>query len=711
MKKLSILIFSLLSLCTYATFGQTYQWAIGEGGVSEDRAFGTATDNSGNVYVTGYFRSTASFGSVTLNNYSSVEDIFLVKYDSAGNLLWAKQFGGLNSDIAYDVATDNDGNCYVTGTFYNEATFGAFTLESTGSFDYEAFVFKTNSAGTVLWAKHGGGVGFDESRGLAITTDKLYITGLYTGSATFGASTVTAAGSVDVYVACYNLNGVVQWVTSGGGTGFDFGLGLASDASGNAFVTGYFQGTATFGTSVLTNSSSAYIDMFVFKINSSGNILWAHSGGTGADDDAGRAIATDNAGNIYVAGELRGSGQFDGISYTSAGIADMYVAKYDASGTIQYLTQAGNQGGDYAYGIAAGSSRVYVTGLFNGIVQFGTTTLTSAGSFGPISNDIYLATMDANSGSFISAMRAGGNGDDAGRAVAIDYTGAVVQAGDFEHSNSTFDPFILNSNGTHDMFAARIGSSCVSPTVSISAAGATTFCNGESATLTSSVTGSDLTYQWKKNGVDISGASAGSYVATTSGSYSVSVSNACGNPVSNTISVTVKKNPKVTVSPSGTVSMCSGDQTVLTASAGNNMTYQWMKNGININGATNNIYTATLGGKYSVKVMNTSTGCFRVSAITKVKITCKTIDPREISSRNVIQVYPNPTAGEFMIRLDDGNSYDVQISDALGRILKSYTHVEGSLSFGNDLKPGMYLLLVNLNNSQVEVIKLIKTAQ
>jgi hypothetical protein len=237
----------------------------------------------------------------------------------------------------------------VTGTFYNQATFGAFTLESTGSFDYEAFVFKADGAGNVIWAKNGGGTGFDESRGLAITADKLYITGLYSGSATFGTSTVTATGSVDVYVACYNLNGVVQWVTSSGGTGFDFGFGLASDAAGNVFATGYFQGVATFGTTVLTNASTVYVDMFVFKINPSGNIVWAHSGG-GDSDDMGRAITTDNAGNVYVAGELRSSGQFDNISYTNAGIADLYVARYDNSGNIQYLTTAGNEGGDYAYG-------------------------------------------------------------------------------------------------------------------------------------------------------------------------------------------------------------------------------------------------------------------------------------------------------------------------------------------------------------------------
>jgi hypothetical protein len=107
MKNFTYLIFSILLFFVSSTFAQTYQWAIGEGSVSEDRAFGVATDNSGNIFVTGYFRSTATFGGITFNNFSTLEDIFLVKYDSTGTLLWAKQFGGMNSDIAYDIATDN----------------------------------------------------------------------------------------------------------------------------------------------------------------------------------------------------------------------------------------------------------------------------------------------------------------------------------------------------------------------------------------------------------------------------------------------------------------------------------------------------------------------------------------------------------------------------------------------------------------------------
>jgi hypothetical protein len=148
------LLFKILCLLLYwqAAAAQSYQWAQGEGGTNEDRAFGIATDLLGNVYATGSFRSTATFGPTVFTS-AGVEDAFLAKYDSSGNLLWAKRFGGQSIDIGYDAATDDSGNCYITGVFYNTAMFGSFSLQSSGTGDAEIFVLKTDSAGTVLWAK------------------------------------------------------------------------------------------------------------------------------------------------------------------------------------------------------------------------------------------------------------------------------------------------------------------------------------------------------------------------------------------------------------------------------------------------------------------------------------------------------------------------------------------------------------------------------
>jgi len=449
-KKLLIKIFCFLLSWQFAT-AQSYQWAQGEGGTNEDRAFGVATDIWGNVYVTGSFRSTATFGTTVFSS-AGVEDAFLAKYDSSGNFLWAKRFGGQSIDIGYDAATDDSGNCYIAGVFYNIGMFGSITLQSSGTGDAEIFILKTDSSGTILWAKSAGSPDYDLARGLTVSGNKIYVTGVFSDTAAFDAVTVNGAGLQDVFLARYDLNGNAQWAIAGGGTGYDVGYGVATDAAGNACVTGYFQSQASFGTIPLTNASALYVDMFVFKADSTGQVLWAKRGGATNDDDAGRSIAADSAGNVYVAGEIRASGNFDTINYTNAGIAEIYMAKYNSSGTIQYLAVAGGGGGDYAYGIAASSSAVFITGLFNSTAQFGTISLASAGI-----NDIYLARIDAASGNFTHAIRAGGTGDEAGRAVAVYKNNTVVQAGDFEHTPSSFTPFTLSSNGSHDMFAARIG--------------------------------------------------------------------------------------------------------------------------------------------------------------------------------------------------------------------------------------------------------------
>lgn len=447
MKKI---IFLILACCSSA-YAQNYQWVQPDGGYSEDKSFGITTDSSGNVYVTGFFKSTATFGTSVFSS-AGVEDVFLVKYDPTGAFLWAKQFGGPSIDIGYDVAVDALGNCYVTGSFMGQSVFGNVTLQSSGISDYDAFLVKVDPAGNILWARHGGGSSWDESRGIALSGENVYISGNFTGPATFDSVTVT--GGQDVYVASYDLSGNVNWVVTGGGDHADFANGLAADPAGNLYATGYFQGQASFGTHQVANASNLYIDMFVTKLDSGGTFLWAKRGGAVGDDDAGRAITTDELGNVYVAGEIRNSGNFENLNYTVSGIADMFVAKYNTSGNLEFMTHEGNGGGNYGYGIAATSSNVYVTGLYNGIISFGPTTLDNPGS-----NGIYFAKLSSQNGVFTGAIAAGGTGNDAGRAVALDNSGAVYQTGEFEHSPSTFGPFSLNTAGARDIFIAKVNPS------------------------------------------------------------------------------------------------------------------------------------------------------------------------------------------------------------------------------------------------------------
>jgi photosystem II stability/assembly factor-like uncharacterized protein len=169
--------------------------------------------------------------------------------------------------------------------------------------------------------------------------------------------------------------------------------------------------------------------------------------------------------------------------------------------------------------------------------------------------------------------------------------------------------------------------------------------------------------------------------------------------------------PKATITPSGTVYMCSGDQVLLTANSGANLSYQWMRNGVNITGATGNTYTATAAGRYTVKVTKTTTNCSKVSAATTIKITCTSLDNSKSVALTTVQVYPNPSSRSFTLRLNKESNYTVQVYDMLGRMFEEYKSVNSSLSFGDKLSEGAYLVKITAPSGQVETIKVIKVKE
>jgi len=180
-----------------------------------------------------------------------------------GDWLWAKQAGGASNDESYNIAVDANGNSYVTGNFTGSATFGSTTLTSSGYNDI--FVAKLDINGNWLWAKQAGGTGWDYGFVIAVDDNgNSYVTGYFSGSVTFGTTTLTSSGYEDIFVAKLDRNGNWLWAKKAGGTSDDIGYGIAVDANGNSYVTGYFEESATFGTTTLMSSGSR--DIFVAKL-------------------------------------------------------------------------------------------------------------------------------------------------------------------------------------------------------------------------------------------------------------------------------------------------------------------------------------------------------------------------------------------------------------------------------------------------------------
>ena len=378
MKTRIVLLFTLLLIVNVVLIAQApeWQWATqAGGGNNNDDGYAITIDDAGNSYVTGCFEDTATFGSYSLISSGNM-DIFVAKIDAIGNWLWATRAGGTSYDYGLAITIDNTGNSYVTGYFESTATFGSYSLTSSGGADI--FLAKMDDSGNWLWATKAGGTYGDCGYGITIdNAGNSYVTGDFLGTATFGSYSLTSSSSEDIFVAKMDAIGNWQWATRAGGTGEDMGLGITIDNASNSYVTGIFIGTATFGSYTLT--SSGLEDIFVAKMDADGIWQWVNKAG-GDNWDGGNAIKIDDSGNSYVTGYFNETATFGSYSLTSSNSQDIFVAKMDNSGNWQWATRAGGTGDDCGYGITidnAGNS--YVIGSFGGTATFGSHYLTSNG--------------------------------------------------------------------------------------------------------------------------------------------------------------------------------------------------------------------------------------------------------------------------------------------------------------------------------------------
>ncbi len=463
-KQLLTIMLTLFCMSINAQY-QTWQWAKSTGGSSSDIASSISTNAAGNTFMVGSFSSPSiTFGLTTLTNLGS-SDVFLAKYDASGTLLWAKSVGGANDDIATSIFTDVAGNIYITGYSGSQTmTFGNTTLTSSGSWDI--FLAKYDTNGGLLWAKMQGGPSDDQAK--CVTTDLLgnvYIAGNFqSNTLSFGSYTLTNPSLIadDIFIVKYNPAGTVLWAKSAGGTYFDAPSSLTTDAFGNVYMAGAFQSNdINFGTTTLTNANQYSNDIFLAKYDSIGNILWAKSAG-GINSDVARSIATDTFGNVYMAGHFQSlSINFGSTILTNADISgntsDIFIAKYNSAGIIQWAKIAGGATEDQIHSIHLDASEnVFVSGYFDSpSIALGSTTLTNADNTG-YTSDVLLASYDSI-GNVVWAKRVGGVNSDVAESISTDGTGNVYVAGVFQSNNINFgSTTLLNSSIDDDIFLAKL---------------------------------------------------------------------------------------------------------------------------------------------------------------------------------------------------------------------------------------------------------------
>jgi len=425
-----------------------FAWARRAGSADSDQGRSVAVDAAGNLYVTGFFAGTASFGATNLVS-SGLEDVFVAKYSSDGTLLWARKAGGSSYDEGRGIAVDATGNAYVAGLFQGTATFTSTNVTSSGQSD--VFVAKYNAQGALVWVRKAGGNSFDEAHAIAIDPGgNGYLTGSFDATATFGGTTLTnTSGSSDIFVAKFDPNGAFAWARRAGGALDDAGNGIALDAATNVFVTGSFATNAAFSSTNLSAAGAA--DVFVAKYSPNGALDWVRKAG-GTNQDAGNAIAVDAGGSAFVTGQFRTAASFGGTNVSGNG-ADIFIARYDSAGNVSWVTKAGGNDaiyGDQGWGIRTDANgAVFVTGNFSGTANFGNTNITTTAF-----NDAFVAKY-APDGQTAWVTRVGGSGIDVGCALALDASNNVAVTG-FFFGTTTAGQTNLTSSGLEDAFIVKL---------------------------------------------------------------------------------------------------------------------------------------------------------------------------------------------------------------------------------------------------------------
>ncbi len=381
-------------------------WALRAGGTQADYGLSLSIDPSGNIYLGGFFKSTSiTFGGTTLSNPGApFGDPFLAKFDTNGNVIWAKKSSNaLSSDAIISVAADQAGDVYATGHFISDQiTFGGITLTNTGTETQELFIVKYSSSGTVLWAKSIGGSG--DEIGNAVVVDKqgsVFLTGQFSSSSVLvGSTTLTNINSpnTDLFLAKYNSSGDVLWANRAGGLDSDYLLSLSADEDGNVYGAGYLKSASiSFGSITLSNEGSPFGDSFLAKFDTNGQCLWAQTASNSESSDAATNVTTDHLGNVYITGHfLSEIISFGATTLTnvSAPAQDIYIAKYDGNGNPLWAASTGGDQNDVGNAVTCDAvGNVFLAGIFqSGEITFTSTTLTNSGFS---TNDLFLSKIGA----------------------------------------------------------------------------------------------------------------------------------------------------------------------------------------------------------------------------------------------------------------------------------------------------------------------------
>ncbi len=362
-----------------------YRWMrrMGLHGTAYDGGTAILIDASGNVYTYGLFITTAILCDDTLRAPLAASHLWLNKRDANGACIWTQQFtcseplGPNQVNRAVSLVMDDNGDLYLSGTFFGTIQIGAYMLTSAGGQDL--FLARLDGSGNCQWAVREGGTGKEEGGAIAIDGNgDLLLTGGYAGTCTIAGVALTSQGQSDGFVARYDGNGNASWVRSFGGTSWDSGTGVAVDAVGNGYITGRYTTNATFNGLVVNGTGD--MDIFVAKYDPAGAILWlTGSTSNGRKTSAGVVLGVND--QVYITGQYYGEMTVG----TSTLVGDPAINRpflgcFDTGGALLWQKDLPCTGGGGGLALAARPvGDIVVGGTFSGTLNVDADILAAIG--------------------------------------------------------------------------------------------------------------------------------------------------------------------------------------------------------------------------------------------------------------------------------------------------------------------------------------------
>lgn len=651
-------------------------------------------------------------------------------------MLWAKQMGGFSNDKGAFITTDPAGNIYLCGSFSASSDLdpggGVFPATSHGGLDI--FITKLDPGGNFMWSKTMGGTMDDYPTSLTVDASGYVITtGVFSGSMDFdpagGAAILFASGPQDVFVSMLDAFGNYTWAKRMGGIEIETANGIAADKKLNVITVGSFSGTADFnpGAGVNYLATLGGKDIFVSKLNSFGNYVWARSVGSDSEDVA-YAVETNNANGSFIVGSFRGSPDVDPgagkYKLVSAGNGDGFLLHLDENGFFVKAGAFGGPGADVARGVALDAAgNIYITGSFSGTADFDPSNTASYNLTAQGNSDIFVLCLDV-SGNFKWAKNIGASGYDClGTSIRTDQYNNVFVAGSFS-GTVDFDPgtsvYNLSSKGEGDVFVAKFSNTGnFNWAKQMGGSGADT-AHGMEIDMTGNVltTGSfqssaDFDPSWNtalltssgNNDIFIHGLipctpdtvnwtqqSCDSFILegtkyTETGVFKQTVTGPGGCERFVTLDLKVSPHLNDTVTKSG----------VILTSKATGATYQWVEcpSYKKLPGATASSYIAIGDGNYACIITNgicsDTTDCMEVKNVPKYN------KVPEALQNAIVKIFPNPAQGDITIEADDVMvGADVMIYNVLGQKIHSFLLKEKRLQ--QTLDKGLYLIEITKGN-------------